>query len=600
VTKFLNQPSPVNKSCRLHLSSGRIEKLMAVAASRRPAEKIIRNVNLVNVHLPRIEEDVSLALAQGRIAAVGKDLDRLAGPKTEIIDGRDRLVLPGLIDAHTHLDSIFSVREFAALALLSGHTTAVSETAMIANAAGRAGVEAFMAEASDLPFRVFFLAPPLVPPFPRLETSAGLDLADFKRILKRRDVLGVGETYWRPALDLEPRTTRRFAAAQALGKTLEGHAAGARNLNLQAYRAGGVSSCHEATTPEEVMERLALGLTVLIREGYIRSELPAMAPLARRRDLDTRRLVLVTDLASPEMLLHSGVMIELVRRAAAVGFDPLQAVQMATLNPADYFGLTALGRLDPGALADLVLVDDLKTLKVETVLADGRVVAHQGLLTVALPEPAYPPDLYRSFQLDKVDPKDFRLTAPPGTTKARAVAVASETITREALVDIKASRGRVAADPERDLVKIAVFNKHESRPTGRIGLAAGLGLKAGAVAASLLWDTNNILCAGVTDREMALAVNRLLELRGGLVVVRGQRVLAEMPLPVGGVISDKPLSDIFREWAAVEEAIHALGSRLSRPFLTFQTFCFTGLPFLRLTDKGLVDVRQGRLVDIFL
>ena len=577
-----------------------VRNLMASAAGRKPADVLIVNVNLVNIHTSRVEENVSIALAKDRIAAAGPDLERLIGEETTVLDGRGRVCVPGMIDPHTHLDSVFSVRAFARLALLSGNTTAVTETAMIAGAAGAAGLEAFLTEASGSPMRIFFLAPPLVPPFPTLETSAGLSYRDFSRILRRKDVVGVGETYWRPALDLGDDVTRRFALARNLGKTLEGHAAGARGFNLTAYRAGGVSSCHESTTSEEALERLALGMAVQIREGYIRTELPAMKELATRRDLDSSNLMLCTDQASPEMLMRRGVMNELVRRAVATGFDPHQAIRMVTINPARYFGLSDLGRLSPGALADIVLVDDLERMNPEMVLCGGRVVAQKGVLTVDIPDGSYPPELYKTLKMKPLTPKDFAIAAPSGPVRVRAVAVAGETITREEIVETVSRRGRISSDPEIDLIKIAVFNKHAREPRGALGLARGFGLRRGAIATSLIWDTNNILAAGATDREMAFAVNRLLKIQGGLTAVRGEKVLAELPLPVAGIISEKPYQDLDADITNLEDVIRSLGCELTRPFLTLQTFCFTGLPFLRLTDKGLVDVRKGGLVELLV
>ncbi len=594
-------PAPstkANNSPRLSVSQ--LKNLMATAAGRRPADVLIRGVDLVNVHLPRIDKNYSVAIAGERIAAAGPDLEHLKGPRTRVIEGRGRLALPGMIDSHTHLDGIFTVREFARHALLSGHTACVTEMAMIANAAGKDGVLAFMDEASGIPMRVFFSAPPLVPPFPALETSAGLSLTDFKKILRRPDVVGVGESYWRPVMDLEPWTVSRFAEARGLSKTLEGHAAGARGANLQAYRAGGIISCHEAITPEEVLERLALGMTAQIREGYIRREIGAMGPLAELKGLDTRRLILATDMASPEMMLKTGIMNELVRSAVRVGFEPLKAIQMVTLNPADYFGFRDLGRLDPGALADIVLADNIDDLNVQLVMVGGRVVAENGRLTECIPNFLYPPELYSTFRLEKITSADLALRAPSGPVRVRAVAVSTETVTREEILLVQSVRGRIGSDPERDIVKAAVFNKHSQKPQGGIGLAKGFGLKSGAVATSLIWDTNNLLCVGVTDQEMALAANRLIANQGGLVVVQGRKILAEMPLPVGGVISEEPLRELLRQGGAVEKAAHSLGCTLARPFLALQTFCFTGLPFLRLTDRGLVDVRKGGLVPVVL
>ena len=578
----------------------RIAELMETAAARRPADLIIRGVDLVNVHIPRIEPMVDIAVNQGRIASVGPGLDRLIGAETKVIDGQGLTALPGMIDSHTHLDSIIGVREFARHALLSGNTTVATEAAMVAGAAGIQGVAAFMAEASDLPLRVYFLAPPLVPPFPKFETSAGLDFDTFSALLERPEFVGVGETYWRPALDMPPRIMKRFAEAKKLGKTLEGHAAGARGDNLMAYRAGGIMSCHESTNSDEALERLALGMAVQIREGYIRSELPAMEKLAAMKNLDTRRLILCTDQASPEMLLKTGVMNELVRRAVAVGFNRLTAIQMVTLNPADHFGLRDLGRLSPGALADIVLVDGLDSLNPQMVLTDGRVVVEKGQLTVPIPDHQYPEELLHTFQIEKISPADFKVPAPSGPVKIRAVAAAGETITKEEIVDAVSVDGEVRTDPENDLVKIAMFNKHSREVRGSVGFARGMGFKQGAAAVSLNWDSNNLFCVGVADEEMALAANRLLQLQGGLVVVKGAEILAELPLPVAGIISEKSLEQVQTESNRVEQAVKSLGSTLTRPFLTFQTFCFTGLPFLRLTDKGLVDVRKGCFVDLFV
>ena len=586
------------KRTRPSPSAAQIRKLMAVAAGRSPADLVITGLNLVNVHTGRVEENVSLAIHQDRIAAVGPDLDYLTGPSTEIINGRGRVAVPGMIDAHTHLDAVSTVRAFARLALAGGNTAVATEMGMIAGAAGLSGIKAFMEEASGIPFRTFFLVPPHVPPMPEFETSAGLDLKSFQQVLKHPLCLGVGETYWRAALNLDKDLLKRFAAARKLGKTLEGHAAGARGSNLTAYVAGGISSCHESISADEALERLSLGLAVQIRDGEVRSEIPAMGPLAEQKDLDLRRLMLVTDQSSPEMTTETGIMKALIQKAVAVGFDPVAAVKLVTINPADHFGLTDLGRLSPGALADVVLLDSLEYLNTDLVLVGGQVVYSLGLLTVNFPDYQYPAEFRESIRLKHVKAADFALPAPNGPVRVRAVSVLNETITKEEIVETMAVRGRVPTDTDQGLNKIAVFNRGEEKPSGAVGLARGLGLRSGALATSMIWDTTNILCAGASDKEMALAVNRLIENRGGLVVAKGEKILAEMPLPVAGIISEKPYPQLMEEAEDVAKAIKKLGSPLTRPFLTLQTFCFTGLPFLRLTDKGLVDVRKNRFVDV--
>ena len=547
------------------MNARRVRELIATAQGRKKAEVVIENVHLVNVYSHEIHPSFSIALSRDRIAYVGPGASRLIGPETRVVAGQGKYLLPGFIDAHTHLDNIFTCGAYTPFALATGNTTAITEMAMVANAWGKTGVEAFMEVAGRQMMRIFFLAPALTPPFPDLETSQGLSGQEFRRILKKPLILGVGEAYWPRVTGLDPRILSAYGLAHRLNKTREGHAAGARDDHLLAYTAAGTTSCHEATTAEEALARLRLGLAVMIREGFVRRELPAMAPLAGG-GLDLGRLMLVSDLFDPADLLQGRGLNALLAQAVALGFDPLTAVQLVTRNPADYFGLKDLGGLAPGKLADLVLVEDLHSFDILRVWVGGQLTVDQGRVLTAGPSYAFPPAARRTFSVPRVREEIFFLPAPAPEVIVRAVKVVGPTITRESPVKLQSREGFLVSDPEQDILKTAVIQRHDQVPRPALGFAQGIGLKKGAVAASLTWDAGNILVIGVTDREMAHAVNRLLELSGGWVVVDGDRVTAEMPLPVMGLLSEEPLPVLQRQIEDLERSLQQLGSPFGTPF----------------------------------
>ena len=572
-------------------------QLVKTALGKSKADLILTGGQLVNVYSSEILPGLWIAVKGNRVAYVGPPHPKLLGDKTTIHELKGRFLLPGLIDGHTHLDSIFKVRAYAEYALVYGNTTAISETAMIANALGTKGVEFFLRETQDLPLKVFVLAPPLVPPFPELETSRPFSEDDFHELLSRERCLGVGETYWPRIIALEDRALSQYEMSEIKGKTIEGHAAGARNKKLAAYTAAGTSSCHEATDLDEALERLRLGMAVMIREGYVRREMEAISGITKK-PVDLQNVMIVTDLADPEEMIQKGGMNLLLKKAAALGFDPVKAIQMVTINVARYFGLRDLGGLAPGKMADMVVVDDLKDFHCHQVWADGQLVAQDGELLPRLSDYAYCDEAGHSISLGKVSPKRFEIPASKKMANIRVVEIVNETITRETVYRMTAVNENWIPDTEKDILKAAVFNKSLADTVPSLSFIKGLGIRKGAIATSLIWDTNNILVVGTSDMEMTAALNQLITLGGGVVVAKNQGVIAQLPLPLCGIISPDPLPEIVQHMKEVEAACLKLGSNLTRPLLTLQTLPFTGLPYLRPTDKGLADIRKGKLVPL--
>lgn len=579
------------------LGAAALARLVRVALGEAPAEALIREARVVGVFDHSVSQPVCVALAAGRVAAVGQEAEAWAGPETEVFQAQGRYLLPGLIDAHTHLDALFDLGPYAELALARGNTSTVSELAMMAGAWGLAGCRQFMAAAAASPQRVFFTAPPLVPPFPAWETSAGLDRGGFEEILAHPGCLGVGETYWPAIVDGEQQAAANYAAALAAGKRIEGHAAGARDRRLTAYAAAGTTSCHESTTAAEAAQRLSLGLAVQVREGYVRREMEAVVPALR--DLpESGQAMLVTDLADLDDLISRGAMNPLLSRAVALGVEPARAVAWCSLNPARYFGLQRLGAVAPGWVADLVLVEDLVEFKAGLVWLEGRLAAREGRLLEPAPPFAYSPEARATMRCPAITPGAFAVPASGSQALARVVEVSGPTITTEGEATLPVSQGNARPDPAQDVVKIAQVNRHSPELELAVGFARGWGLERGALASSLIWDTTNIFVAGASEDEMALAAEAVRSMGGGWAVVAGGEVRASLALPVAGVISPLPIAQVQKAAEGCRQALRRLGCPLPRPFLTAQTFCFTGLPFLRLTNKGLVDIRRRRFVEV--
>jgi adenine deaminase len=581
----------------LTMSREQRARVLQTALGKAKADVVLSDGQLVNVYSGEILPDLWVAIKENRVAYVGPPQLELVDDHTVIHELEGRFLLPGFIDGHTHLDSIFQVRDYTEYALAYGNTTAVSEVAMIANAMGTEGVEFFLKETENLPLRVFVLAPPLVPPFPELESSRPFPAQDFRKLLASDRCLGVGETYWPRVTSLEDRALNQYQLSDILGKTREGHAAGARNAKLVAYAAAGTSSCHEATDLNEALERLRLGMAVMIREGYVRRELNAISGISRQ-PVDLHNVMMVTDLADPEELVHKGGMNLLLKKAVALGFDPVRAVQMVTLNVAQYFGLRDLGGLGPGKIADIVVTDDLKDFHCHQVWAGGKLVAQDETVITPMGEVVFTDEVVHSVLLKKISPEVFEIPADTKVADIRMVEIVNETITRETIRQMKTVNGKWLAVPEEDISKVAVFNKSQSDTTPSLSFLKGVGLRKGAIATSLIWDTNNVLVVGVSDKEMAAALNQLIAFGGGVVVIKGQEVIAQLPLPICGIISPESLPEIVSKMKNVEDAFQKLGSPLTRPLLTLQTVPFTGLPYLRPTDKGLADIRTGKLVSL--
>ena len=578
--------------------SWRLE-LMRVAQGKAPADLLVTGGTVLNVYTGELLPGWVVACKGERVAYVGPAQEGLVGPGTQVLDAAGQVVVPGLVDGHTHLfGARYSPHAVVPAVVAGGTTCLVTETSELAYVAGEVGLRAALEALRGLPARIYATLPPLAATLPELERAPAPEV--YRDLLRDPLVVGLGEIYWgNLVLREDPRLVQLVELTCEAGKVVDGHAAGARAGRLAAYAAAGVTSCHEPTTAEEVVERLRLGYHTLVREGKIRQELEAVAPVWHHGSVDLHRLSLVTDSMGAREILEDGYMDAVVRKAVRLGMDPVAAIRAATLAPAERFRLDdRVGGLAPGRYADFSLVPDLRGFRPTLVVLGGRVVARDGKPLVTAPPYPYPEVLLRSLRREVPPPEAFRVRTPQGhkRVRVRAVRMVTPLVTQEGEVEIPVRDGQLA--PDGDVSLVAVLDR-EGQGGPFVGFVAGFGLRRGAYATSMAWDSPLLVAVGATPEDVHAAFSRLVALGGGVVVCAGGKVLAELAAPVAGVVSPEPLEEVARRESAVDQALQELGARGPRPSLSVDVLTGLAIPHLRVCHRGYVRVRDGAVLGLW-
>ncbi|MEJ2283405.1 MAG: adenine deaminase C-terminal domain-containing protein [Desulfobacterales bacterium] len=568
-------------------------QLMKVALGEATADLVIINADVVNVYTGEILNDHAISVKDKWIAYVGPEAQTSIGSQTEVIDARGQTVIPGLIEGHTHMAWLYTAGEFLKHVLPGGTTTIVTETFEIYPVGGFDGVVDFLESLKDQPIKMFGTAPAMIS---ISQASRGIPRETLEKLLARDDVLGLGESYWQAVLQEADSVLPLYGQTLAAGKTLEGHSAGARDKKLAAYVGLGISSCHEPINAGQVLERLRMGLHIMVREGSIRRDLAEISKI-KDSGIDLRRLILSTDGVEPEDLIEKGYLEYVLQKAIDCGFEPVTAIQMATLNVAEHFSLDAfIGGIAPGRFADMVVIPDIQTIKARLVVSNGKVIAREGeLLTSPRPHQFKRRSLNSVRLKREIKPADFKIPVEndTATVPVRVIDLVTDLVTAESIIQLPVSGGELLPDTAQDILKVAAID-HTNHPGKTFtGMIKGFGLKSGAMACSAAWDANDIIAAGADDEDMAAAVNRINALQGGAVVFDKGEILAELALPVFGLMSDLPVVDIARRLKQIKKAAAALGVPHPDPLLTLVTLTGAAIPYLRICEEGLVHLKDG-------
>ncbi|HEX9580106.1 MAG TPA: adenine deaminase [Gemmatimonadales bacterium] len=575
--------------------------LVRRARGDEPADLLLKNAQVVNVFAGEVHS-ADVAVAGGVIIGVGTGWEA-----RQVVDLEGRFLAPGFIDAHVHIESaMVPPSEFARAVVPHGVTTVVTDPHEIANVLGLAGVRFMVANARGAPFTMFVNASSCVPATHMETSGASLTAADLASLREEPEVLGLAEVMNFPGVVFgDPEVLAKVAAFQ--DRVIDGHCPGLTGRQLNAYVATGISSDHECTSVEEAREKLRLGLTVFLREATNAHNLRTLLPLVTPDN--ERRFCLCTDDRVPADLLTEGSIDHLVRLTIESGISPLAAIRMATLNTAEHYRLRDRGAVAPGRRADLVVFNDLTRPRPDYVYVGGTLAAAAGSLhssaaaagASAISAPSAVHSAAVVSHTVKVDWSRVDLRIPATGRRVRVIgAIADQIVTSHEIMDATVRAGEAVADPSRDLLKMAVIERHGRRGSVGRGLVTGLGLRRGAIAGTVAHDHHNLVVIGADDRSMMTAARAVADAGGGQAAAEGERVLAVLPLPIAGLMSDLPIEAVRDRMAELIGAVRGLGSPLHDPFMAMSFLALEVIPKLKLTDLGLVDVERFALVPLFI
>ncbi len=561
------------------------------ASGRQPADLVLKNGRIVNVLSSEIHEG-DVAIHGDRIVGIGAYTGR------ETVDLQGQYVCPGFIDGHIHIESsLLTVPEFAKVVVPHGTTAVVTDPHEIANVMGNEGIRYMLSSSKYCPIHVYVMASSCVPASRFESSGADLTAIDILPLLTDDWVLGVAEMMDYPGIIGGDEDC--LGKITIAGKRpIDGHAPGLSGRPLCAYIAAGIGSDHECTTADEAREKLRLGMHIMIREGSQARDLDALLPLVKPETLE--RFSFVTDDKDVEDLLEQGHMDHIIRRAIAGGLNPIWAVRLATHNPARYFGLHELGSVAPGKLASLAIVDDLEKCHVTRVYRTGRLVAADGVAIDPDADKRRTHILRSSINVQWLEPEQFVIRAPAGAScRVHVMEVMEGRLdTRRSIETLPVRDGQLLADPSRDLCKLAVIERHQASGNIGLGFVRGFGLRAGAIASSVSHDAHNLMVAGTNDADVFTAAVQIVKMRGGFCAVKDGQVLAQVPLPIAGLMSAVDAVTLRDQLHALHAAVQQLDVRLRRPFMALSFLNLSVIGALKLTDQGLLDVERFQLIDL--
>ena len=566
----------------------KLEKIIKVARGLEKADLVVKNANIINVLSEEIHK-ADIAISDGIIAGIGNNYE---GKKEINVNGA--YVSPAFIDGHVHLESSMLLpHEFAKAVVPCGTTTVITDPHEISNVLGLHGISYMHEAVKNLPLNVYTMLPSCVPATPYETSGFDLNSYDLALLIDSPWVLGIAEMMnYSGLLNLDKNVLAKLDLAKEKSKRIDGHAPFLSGKDLCAYVASGVKSDHECTTPDEAIEKIRLGMYIMIREGTAAKDLDALIPVLKEKN--TRKCMFVTDDRHPKDLkVHIN---DMVRRAVDAGVDVIKAVQIGSLNTAEYFGLKNQGAIAPGYRADLLILPDLKNFKPDIVIKDGKVVAEHGELLKSFTK-FEKPSVRSSINVRWIEKKDFEIK---GTSKFvnTIEIIPHQLVTKSSVCEAKFENGLLNSNTDTDTLKILVMERH--RATGNIGkgFVKGFNLKSGAIASTVAHDSHNMIIVGTNDFDMYTAAVELVKMQGGKVVVKDGKVIAKLPLPIAGLMSDKDFEYVVSHCEELNKAVKNLGYTLDDAFMTMSFLSLPVIPELKITDKGLFSTKKWDFVKI--
>jgi len=558
------------------------------------ADLILTNCSLVNVYSKEIQEKIQIAIINDRIAFVGTDASHTRGPKTKILDVKNKFVSPSFVDPHIHIDHFITPSEFVKKSLLCGVTSLFPDSIDIVSVCGYKGFKEFVNLTKNLPMRFFHTVPGGLPVDKKFSHGKTLSLKQEKSAIKMSSVIGLGEVFsWTKVTKRDSKTIKSLQQMHEENCIINGHTAGASGKKLNAYVASGIFSCHEPINFDQVIERLRLGMWIMIREGSIRRDLKEILPITISHGTYTNRLMFCSDGVDPIDLSSYGHIDHCVRSAIKLGLDPIDAISMASKNCFDYYNLgQQFGGIAPGKIADILILDNLKKIKINSVLIGGKTVVSNGKLTSVIKKPKVPKWITSTVKLSKFSENDFSIRSLNTSENVNAINMKTEIVTEKITEDLDTKNGNVSPSFDKDVWKVAAFDRTFGTKKHTVGFLKNFGAEIGAFASSWSFHENDLIAIGSSEKDMAIACNKLSKDQGGMIVVKDGKTLASMPFQLAGIISLNSIESVSKQFLEINSSIIDSGCKFKKPHLIPVFLPFLALPDIRILYSGIVDVKK--------
>ena len=558
------------------------------------ADLILTNCSLVNVYSKEIQEKIQIAITNDRIAFVGPDASHTIGPKTKTLDVKNKFVSPSFVDPHIHIDHFITPSEFVKKSLLCGVTTLFPDSIDIVSVCGYKGFKEFVNLTKNLPMRFFHTVPGGLPVDKKFSHGKTLSLKQEKSAIKMSSVIGLGEVFsWTKVTKRDSKTIKSLQQMHEENCIINGHTAGASGKKLNAYVASGIFSCHEPINFDQVIERLRLGMWIMIREGSIRRDLKQILPVVIAHGTYTNRLMFCSDGVDPIDLSSYGHIDHCVRSAIKLGLDPIDAISMASKNCFDYYNLgQQFGGIAPGKMADILILDNLKKIKINSVLIGGKTVVSNGKLTSVIKKPKVPKWITSTVKLSKFSENDFSIKSLNTSENVNVINMKTEIVTEKTTEDLDTKNGNVSPSFDKDVWKVAAFDRTYGTKKHTVGFLKNFGADIGAFASSWSFHENDLIVIGSNEKDMAIACNKLSKNQGGMIVVKDGKTLASMPFQLAGIISLNSIESVSKQFLEINSSMIDSGCKFKKPHLIPVFLPFLALPDIRILYSGIVDVKK--------
>jgi len=578
-----------------------IQTLNEVAVGDRDADLILENCSLINVYSREILPETQIAISQDRIAYVGKDASHTKGKKTVIMNLEKKYVTPGFADPHIHVDQFISPTEFVKKSLLCGVTSLFSDPIDIVSTCGYSGFKEFVKMTSGLPVRFFHVVPGGVPVDRKFSHGKTLDITEAKHALKIPGVLGLGEVFsWTKVTKRDSKTMRMLSTMLENNCVINGHTAGASGKKLNAYVSSGILSCHEPINFDQVIERLRLGMWIMIREGSIRRDLKDIVSLVLSNKTYTDRLMFCSDGLDPADIVRFGHIDHCIRESVKLGLNQIDAISMASKNCFDYYNMGKdLGGIAPGKLADILVFDDLKKMKPRKIFVGGRLVASNGTIVCKMKKHTVPKWMMKTVKSRNFREDDFWVRSLDKTANVNVINLKTEIITEKINENLSVKNGNVVASTDKDVWKVAAFDRTFGTRKHAVGFLKNFAAKIDAFASTWNFHENNMLVIGSNEKDMAKAANNLVNTQGGIVVVSEGKILASIPLQMAGIVSTNSFETVSENFENLNAVLADTGCKFKKPHLIPLFLPFLALPDIRILSTGLVDVKNRSFLSVF-